>query len=58
MENQAQVRKNNIKLTVNIAVKCTTTLPVKFILIKYKGGGGYSKNTSPKILISNGKGEH
>ena len=48
MENQAQVRKNNIRLTVNIAVKCTTTLHVKFILIKYKRGGGYSKNTSPK----------
>ena len=34
----------NIKLTVNIGVKHTTTSPVKFILIKYKkGGGGYSK---------------
>ena len=49
MEIQAQVRKNNIKLTVNITVKCTTTLHVKFILIKYKKRGGVTKkNTSPK----------
>ena len=48
MENQPQVRKNNIRLIVNIAVKCTTTLHVKFILIKYKRGGD-----TQKILVQN-----
>ena len=40
-------QKNSIELTVNIIVKCTTTLHVQFIFTKYKKGGGVTQ----RILV-------